>query len=255
MHRPALPLVSLLLLALLVAGCASGPDRFARTHRNDAAPRPALGAPFGETIAALWAAPGEDAAISVEEVRALGIDEEPWVPLSLDDAEASSGRVGVVVARRCRIWVDWSPEETEASSWFVFEGGRLRAFGHDAFDPRCARQRSFRPASESLVAAERGLVRYIGQRYPRIRPEPLELAAQGFAYLEVGRLTEVRHILRGLDREVDRLENEQETNYRLSDAELAELGTIEEAVRAERAKLRRALKRIDDAEADAGDAS
>ena len=263
MSRPAPSPVlraSCVLLAVLATGglgCAGGAsDRFARAHRSEAPQPPTLGAAFGETIAALWAEPGEDASISVDEIRALRIDEEPWTPVSLEEAEPSSGRIGVIAARTCRIRVDWRRQETQASSWFVFEGGALRAFGHDAFGPRCERQRSLRPASESLVAAERGLVRYIGQRYPRIRPKPLELAAEGFAYLEVGRLAEVRHVLRGLDREIDRLENEQETNYRLSDAEIAELETIEEAVRTERAKLRRALRRLDeaDAEADSGDA-
>ena len=62
---------------------------------------------------------------------------------------------------------------------------------------------------------------------------------------EVGRLPEVRHVLKGLDRTIDRLKIEQDTGYDLEPAELEELERLEEVLRTERAKLRRALKRAE----------
>ena len=107
----------------------------------------------------------------------------------------------VVVARECSDWEGrerWSDERT---SWFLLRGGRLVAYDHWTFGPRCGLANAFRPvdAASPSRTNERDLLRWLEQRRPPGRI-PIDLRFQrGHAYVAAGRLEEAGAMLRFAD--------------------------------------------------------
>ena len=103
----------------------------------------------------------------------------------------------VVVRRDCRDWEGRERWSDERASWFLLREGRLEAYDHWRFGPRCSLRSALRPVAADSVAraTERDLRRWLDQRHPPGRL-PVELRFQrGVAYAEAGRLAEARAAL------------------------------------------------------------
>jgi hypothetical protein len=114
-----------------------------------------------------------------------------------------------VVGRECSDWEGRERWSDERASWFLFRDGRLAAWDHFSFGPRCAVGNSFRPvaASSPSRANERDLLRWLEQRHPPGRI-PLELRfSRGQAYAAAGRLEEAGAMLRFADDALDARED------------------------------------------------
>jgi hypothetical protein len=139
----------------------------------------------------------------------------------------------VVVKRTCRDWEGRQRWSDVRMSWFLLPGGRLAAYDHWTFGPRCAVADRFRPAAEGSPArtTERDLLRWLEQRHPQGRL-PIELRFQrGEAFVEAGRLDEARALLRFGDDAIEARDH----LHRPREESAAESG----AFQTEQARLRR----------------
>jgi hypothetical protein len=98
----------------------------------------------------------------------------------------------VLAVRRCGDWTGREHWAAERTSWFVLRDGKLAAFDHWSFGPRCAVANAFAPSPPELLETERTLRRFVDQRHP---PAPVPLAIRfrrGLAFFAAGRVQEAR---------------------------------------------------------------
>jgi hypothetical protein len=203
--------------ALAAAGCSW--HRFGEADAVAAfpgdLPTPAEGMTLPEVLALAEAEEQGQFRVRVELLRiskiAGGIwEEQPEGPARRPDFAPETGAdYAVVVRRRCRDWQERERWSDDRASWFLLPGGRLAAWDHFGFGPRCALGNSFRPLSalSPARANERDLLRWLEQRHPPGRI-PLELRFQrGRAYAAAGRLEEARAMLRFGDDALDARED------------------------------------------------
>ena len=118
-----------------------------------------------------------------------------------DFAPAPGADYVAVVLRDCRDWEGRERWSDERASWFLLPGGRLAAWDHYTFGPRCGVGNTFRPVEEGSPSRgnERDLLRWLEQRHPPGRI-PLELRfSRGHGYVAAGRLGEAGAMLRFAD--------------------------------------------------------
>jgi hypothetical protein len=212
------------------------------------------GASLGEVLA--WAEARESGEFSVDAdlERVVRVSEGLWedVPLrkarAADFAPDAAADYVVVVRRSCRDWEGRERWSDERASWFLLPSGRLVAFDHWTFGPRCALGNAFRPprASAHARAIERDLLRWLEQRHPPGRV-PTEIRFQrGMAYVASGRRREARAMLRFGD---DALQSREDLfEKRIASPEEAEAFELEgRRLRALRNELRAAIQQADQA--------
>jgi len=250
------------LLPLLAAGCLAVPG--CSWHRpgeaNAIAPpagdaaAPEAGASLAEVLA--LAGVREDGSFSVdaELQRVSRVSEGVWedVPARnarrTDFAPDASADYVVVVRRSCRDWAGRERWQDERASWFLLPGGRLAAFDHWTFGPRCALANAFRPlpADSPSRVTERDLLRWLDQRHPPGRL-PVEIRFQrGAAYAETRRLEEAKAMLRFAD---DALQSREDLfeKREVSTAEAEAFEAEGRRLRALRNDLRSAIQRAEEA--------
>jgi hypothetical protein len=205
-------------LVLLASAAAAGCS-WRRAGEADAVapatagvPLPSEGMTLGEAIAVVETEEPGDFSISAEVLRVAKIAGGIWEDVSTraarrpDFAPAADAEYVVVARRTCSDWATtrdrWSDDR---ASWFLFAGGKLVAFDHWTFGPRCALGNAFAPvpAGSPNVVTERDLLRWLEQRHPPGKI-PMELRfARGRAFAAAGRLPEARAILRFSDDALD----------------------------------------------------
>jgi hypothetical protein len=238
-----------LLLALLVAGCA-GSARWKRTPT----PEPAAGLDAAEVLAILYEGALDDGyTVRVEERFVSRIEDGVWTEISPEaavaDASGAEVRIAMVARRTCS---DWEREEgerlsavhhtAERPSWFLLRGGRVVAYDHWRFGPRCSLTNHFRPARTGDRDAERTFLRFVAQRFPAPPPEPEVRFARGHAFLEAGRPEDARRALESGDRAMDAWRAAHEHHDLAPEAQAA-LDAREKSLRRARAELSVALAR------------
>jgi hypothetical protein len=219
-----------------------------------AAAAPGVGASLAEVLA--LAGVREDGSFSVdaELQRVARVSEGIWedVPTRsarrADFAPDAAADYVVVVRRSCRDWAGRERWQDERASWFLLPAGRLAAFDHWTFGPRCALANAFRPlaADSPSQVTERDLLRWLDQRHPPGRV-PVEIRFQrGAAYTEAGRLEEARAMLRFAD---DALQSREDLfeKREVSTAEAEAFEAEGRRLRALRNDLRAAIRRAEEA--------
>jgi hypothetical protein len=204
----------LLLASATFAGCSwrSAGEADAVAPAPSDLPLPSEGMTLGEAIAVVETEEQGDFSVSAEVLRIAKIEGGIWedVPARAarrsDFAPAAGAEYVVVAQRTCSDWATtrdrWSDDR---ASWFLFAGGKLVAFDHWTFGPRCALGNAFSPvpAGSPSVSTERDLLRWLEQRHPPGKI-PTELRfARGRAFAAADRLPEARAILRFSDDALD----------------------------------------------------
>lgn len=191
---------------LALAGCAwhspGAADAVAPAEGALAEPEP--GASLAEVIALAEAREGGGFSVESDLERVARVHDGIWEDVPARSARrpdfaAEPGAEYVVVVRRsCRDWEGRERWSDERASWFLLRDGRLSAYDHWRFGPRCSLLGAFRPvpADSPARATERDLRRWLDQRHPPGRL-PIELRfRRGIAYASAGRLAEARAALR-----------------------------------------------------------
>lgn len=203
------PLLVLAAAWLAVPGCSwhrpGEADAVAPPAADAAAPQ--LGASLAEVLALAGVREHGSFSVESELQRVARVSEGIWedVPARSarrpDFAPDATADYVVVVRRSCRDWAGRERWQDQRASWFLLPGGRLAAFDHWTFGPRCALANAFRPlpADSPSRVTERDLLRWLDQRHPPGRV-PVEIRFQrGAAYTGTGRLEEARAMLRFAD--------------------------------------------------------
>jgi hypothetical protein len=190
---------------LALAGCAwhRAGEADAVLH-GETLPAPEPGLQLAEVLAFAGTRESGDFTVTTELRRISAVRGGIWEDVSA--REVTRGRLVpdpgtdyvVVVRRACSDWEGRERWSDERASWFLLPGGRLAAYDHWSFGPRCAVGSRFRPlpADSPSRESERDLLRWLEQRHPP-GPLPLELRfVRGRAYAEAGRLEEARSLLR-----------------------------------------------------------
>jgi hypothetical protein len=204
--------------ALAAAGCS-----WHRPGEGDpvtafpaAAPLPAEGMAPPEVLALAETREQGDFSVHAEALRVAKIAGGMWEDVELDRvrrpdfAPDPAADYAAVVVRSCTDWEGRERWSDERPSWFLFRRGRLAAWDHFSFGPRCGLGNSFRPVDAGSPSRrnERDLLRWLDQRYPP-GPIPLELRFErGRAYVAAGRLQEAAAMLRFADDSLDAREDE-----------------------------------------------
>lgn len=243
---------------LLPLACATGGVAAWRPDPGVGAVAPAAGAALEGVVAGLYAAgAGEGDSVEIEELRVLDLDERPWRELGPDDA--SAGTLGLVAHRICRRRDGFEFVRQERASWMIFRSKALVAYDHGEFGPGCSVSRSLRPAPPELVTVERGLLRYVAQRYPAGRPSLEERLRGGLVLVEVGRLDDAKRVLDLAGPRIDELKDQLQgivgEEREVGDVRLAELGVLQgrlhQALRVARKREKAALEAAAEAQAGA----
>ena len=238
-----------LMTTLLALACATGGVGAWRPQPGAPAGAPEAGAPLQGVVAGLYAgSPDEADAIEVAALRVLDLDERPWREVGPDEATART--LGLISHRICRRRNGLDFVREERASWMIFRDEALVAYDHGAFGAGCAAPRSLRPAPPELVTVERGLLRYVAQRYPAGRPSLEEQLRGGLVLVEVGRLDDAARTLSLAGPRIDELKDHVEGTVgeerEAGDLRLAELGVLQgrltQALRAARKKEKAALE-------------
>lgn len=201
---------------------------------------PAQGTALLPTLASLFDAPSPAARVAVTELRVLRVDQIPWKTLSTAALATESGRIAAVAQRTCRIRERILTREEAGSGWYLFEDGRLRAFDHVAFDAECHPVVEYAPMPADDLSAERGLARYVGQRYTAARPSAEVRLQKGMALVGAGRLQDAQRELNRTQSTLDSLVVERDQNPGVPHPELDERIA---AIQAGRVELDRALRK------------
>jgi hypothetical protein len=230
-----------LCLGVAVLGCAADyAERFRRAHPGWTPAPPASGDSFEETLASIHAGPGDPLSVSVQELRVLRVDVEPWEGLDPDSAADGPEEqiLGVIAHRRCKGRRGLEFLRSERVSWYVFVAGKLDSYDHFEFDGDCEPRNHYVPSGAELVATEQALLRYTARAYPESAPSTAERIGKGMALVSADRLDDAEKMLRRVDRDLDFMEPERAT---LPTEEKARLEAEEKKLRAARAKLSRAI--------------
>jgi hypothetical protein len=231
----------LLFLGITAAGCAADhAEHYRRAHPGWSPSPPRAGDSLEETLASLQTRPEGPVEVSVEELRVMRVDVEPWEVLSLDSAPAAgeAHEIGLVAHRRCKGRRGIRFFGTERVAWYVFVAGELVAYDTFEFGEACEPINHYLPSRAERLATERALIRYAAPRYPKSTPTVEELLGKGLALVSAGRLRDAKGMLRKADREIHWLSTEGETS---SEEEREALEERVKKLKATRAKLSRAI--------------
>jgi hypothetical protein len=236
--------------ALAAHGCSW--HRFGDADALVAAPElpaPAAGESLAEVFAVADAVEQGDFSVHAEVLRVSKIAGGIWEEVPEKRARRSDFALEpgadyvVVVARECSDWVGRERWSDERSTWFLLEDGRVVAFDHFSFGPRCGLANAFRPVDAGSPARvnERDLLRWLEQRRPPGRL-PVEIRfSRGHAYVAAGRLEEAEAMLRFADDALDARE-ELESPREVSLEEAAAFDAESRRLRGLRADLSAAIR-------------
>jgi hypothetical protein len=230
-----------LFLGMAALGCAADyAERFRRANPGWTAAPPASGDSFEETLASIHAGPGDPLQVSVEDLRVLRVDVEPWEGLDPDSAaEAPEEQTLAMIAhRRCTGRRGLEFLGSERVSWYVFVAGKLVYYDHFEFDADCEPRNHYVPSSVEHLATEQALLRHTARAYPESAPTTAERIRKGMALVSVDRLDDAEKMLRRVDRDLDFMGSEHAT---LPEEEKAQFEAEEKRLRRARAKLSRAI--------------
>jgi len=231
----------LLLLGVAGVGCATDyAERYRLSHPAWTARPPVAGDSLEQTLALLQTKPEGPFEVSVQELRVLRVDVEPWEALSLDSAVAAPEAqiIALIAPQRCKGRRGIRFFGSERVSWYVFAAGGLVSFDHFEFGEACKPANHYLPSRAEHLATERALVRYAASRYPESTPGTEEMLGKGLALVSAGRISDAKRMLRSADREIDFMSAKIETSPQ---EEREALEEQEKRLRAMRAKLSRAI--------------
>jgi hypothetical protein len=232
-----------LLLLLGVAGvcCASDyTERYRLAHPDWTPTPPVAGDSFEETLASLQTGPEGPFEVSVQELRVLRVDVEPWETLSIDAALAGPEAqiIALTADRHCAGRRGIRFFGSERVSWYLFVAGGLVSYDHFEFGEACEPRNHYLPSRAAHLATERALSRDAARRYPESTHTTEEMLSRGLALVSVGRLPDAERMLRRADREIDFMWAEVETSPQ---EERESLEEEERQLRTMRAKLSKAI--------------
>lgn len=218
-------------------------------------PAPEAGWSLAQVLALAEQREAGDFAVDTELRRVARVSEGIWedVPAHRARSAEFASEAGVdyvvVVRRDCRDWEGRERWSDERASWFLLPGGRLAAFDHWTYGPRCALGNAFRPlpAEAPSRITERDLLRWLEQRHPPGRI-PVELRFQrGRAFAAAGRIDEARAMLRFGDEALQSREDLFEKRE-VSPEEAQAFEAEGQRLRGLRGDLREAIRRAEETE-------
>ena len=230
-----------LLLGVAALSCAADyAEHYRRAHPGWTPGPPASGDSFEETLASIHAGPGDPLSVSVQELRVLRVDVEPWEVLDPDSAaEGPEGQTLAMIAhRRCKGRRGLEFLGSERVSWYVFVAGKLASYDHFEFDGDCEPRNHYVPSGAEQLGTEQALLRYTARAYPESASTTAERIRKGMALVSADRLDDAEKMLRSVDRDIDFMEPQRAM---LPDEEKARLAAEEKKLRRARAKLSRAI--------------
>jgi hypothetical protein len=138
----------LLLLGLVGVGCATDyAERYRRSHPGWTPATPLAGDSLEKTLATLQTETEGPLAVSVEEIRLLRVDVEPWETLSADAALTGTEAqvIGVIAPLRCKGRQGIHFFGSERVSWYIFAAGELVSYDYFEFGEACEPRNDYLP--------------------------------------------------------------------------------------------------------------